>query len=238
VNDTNETLNATLSEVEARVVGCLIEKQITTPDYYPLSLNALTNACNQKNNRDPVVFYDDRTVEAALHALFPLQLVIKVTGGDSRVPKYRHRFPEVYAATPAEVAVLCVLMLRGPLTLGEVRGCTGRLHEFADLAQVEATLDALMRREGRPYVVRLPRQPGQKESRFAHLLCGEPAIAADGEGAAAAAADAARASGARRTAASGEADAKLSAMEGEIAALRAEIEALKREFESFRRAFE
>ncbi|MFN0149244.1 MAG: YceH family protein [bacterium] len=230
-------MNDTLSEVEARIVGCLIEKQITTPDYYPLSLNALTNACNQKNNRDPVVFYDDRTVEAALHALFPMRLVIKVTGADSRVPKYRHQFPEIYAVTPAEVAVLCVLMLRGPLTLGEVRGCTGRLHEFADLAQVEATLDALMRREPKPYVMRLPRQPGQKESRFAQLLCGEPEIAAVDE-IAPAASESPRASTARHAGSPGAVDSKLAAMEGEIAALRAEIDALKREFESFRKAFE
>lgn len=241
-------MNDTLSPVEVRIIGALVEKQITTPDYYPLSLNALMNACNQKNNRDPVVFYDERILDAALHALFPLRLVIKVTGADSRVAKYRHQFDEVYALSQPELAVITVLMLRGPLTLGEIRGSSGRLHAFESLAEVEATLDALARREG-PLVMRMPRQAGQKEARFAHLLSGEPEPAAtaeavqrtsaDGFDSRAAAASSSsstsdRFAGARATAD----DERVEQMSRDIEVLRSEIEALRRDLESFRKSFE
>lgn len=247
-------MNDALSPVEVRIIGALVEKQITTPDYYPLSLNALMNACNQKNNRDPVVFYDDRILDAALHALFPLRLVIKVTGADSRVAKYRHQFDQIYSLSPPELAVMTVLMLRGPLTLGEIRGSSGRLHAFASLAEVESTLDALMRREPQPLVTRLPRQTGQKEARFAHLLSGEP------EPVAAETAQRASAGGFEsRGAASSESGASASgAVAGdriaaphatpdedrvaqisrEIDFLRSEIESLRRDLETFRKSFE
>ena len=251
------TMNDTLSPVEVRIVGALVEKQITTPDYYPLSLNALLNACNQKNNRDPVVFYDERILDAALHALFPLRLVIKVTGADSRVAKYRHQFGEVYALSLPELAVMTVLMLRGPLTLGEIRGSSGRLHAFASLAEVESALDALMRREPQPLVTRLPRQTGQKEARFAHLLSGEPETVAaetaeranaggfDSRGAAPSAsgvsASGVGASAASERYAAARAtpdDERVAQMSREIEFLRSEIEALRRDLETFRKSFE
>jgi uncharacterized protein len=246
------TMNDTLSPVEVRIVGALVEKQITTPDYYPLSLNALINACNQKNNRDPVVFYDERILDAALHALFPLRLVIKVTGADSRVAKYRHQFGEVYALSAPELAVMTVLMLRGPLTLGEIRGSSGRLHAFASLAEVESALDALMRREPQPLVTRLPRQTGQKEARFAHLLSGEPETVAaetaergsadgfDSRGAASSASGVGASGASERYAAARATpdDERVAQMSREIEFLRSEIEALRRDLETFRKSFE
>lgn len=159
-----------LNPVEARVIGSLIEKQITTPEYYPLTLNALINACNQTTNRDPVVAYDERTVARALESLREKSLVWMVTG--SRVPKYEHRFTEQFKLAEQEIAVMCVLMLRGPQTAGEIRGRTGRLYEFASIEEVELVLESLMQAES-PFVVKLARQPGTKESRYAHLLSGE-----------------------------------------------------------------
>src|ERR1044071_7902951 len=133
-------MDATLNAVEARVIGSLVEKQVTTPDYYPLTLNALVNACNQISNRDPVVKYDERTVEDAIDTLRTKNLVYIFYGAESRVPKYKHMMREVYTLSPQELAALCVLMLRGPQTVGEVRGRTGRLYEFADLREGEETL--------------------------------------------------------------------------------------------------
>jgi len=163
-----------LTAVEVRVLGSLIEKEITTPEYYPLTLNALVNACNQISNRDPVVSFDDKTVARALEDLREKKLVWMVTGA-GRVPKYEHRFAEALKLAEQELAVLCVLMLRGPQTVGEIRGRTGRLYEFKELEEVELTLQALMSAE-LPLVVKLPRQPGTKESRYAHLLSGEVQI--------------------------------------------------------------
>jgi uncharacterized protein YceH (UPF0502 family) len=163
-----------LTAVEVRVLGSLIEKEITTPEYYPLTLNALVNACNQISNRDPVVSFDDKTVARALEDLREKKLVWMVTGA-GRVPKYEHRFAEALKLAEQELAVLCVLMLRGPQTVGEIRGRTGRLYEFKELEEVELTLQALMTAEP-PLVVKLPRQPGTKESRHAHLLSGEVQI--------------------------------------------------------------
>ncbi|HEX8185988.1 MAG TPA: YceH family protein [Blastocatellia bacterium] len=164
-----------LSPVEVRVLGSLIEKQITTPEYYPLTLNALTNACNQISNRDPVVSFDEKTVVRALESLREKQLVWMVTGS-GRVPKYEHRLTEALSLAEQEVAVLCVLMLRGPQTAGEIRSRSGRLYEFQELAEVELTLEAMMTAEPQPLVVKLPRQAGMKESRHAHLLAGEVRI--------------------------------------------------------------
>jgi uncharacterized protein len=163
-----------LTAFEVRVLGSLIEKEITTPEYYPLTLNALLNACNQISNRDPVVSFDDKTVARSLEDLREKKLVWMVTGV-GRVPKYEHRFAEVLKLAEQELAVLCVLMLRGPQTVGEIRGRTGRLYEFKELEEVELTLQALITAE-LPLVAKLPRQPGTKESRYAHLLSGEVQI--------------------------------------------------------------
>ena len=164
-------MEQTLTPAEVRVLGSLIEKEITTPEYYPLSLNALASACNQISNRDPVVSFDEKTVARALESLREKQLIWMVTGV-GRVPKYEHRFTEQLKLAAQEVAVLCVLMLRGPQTAGEIRGRTGRLYEFKQLEEVELTLQVMMSAEP-PLVTRLPRQPGTKESRYAHLLSGE-----------------------------------------------------------------
>ena len=161
----------TLTQAEVRVLGSLIEKEITTPEYYPLTLNALVNACNQISNRDPVVSYDEKTVARALESLREKKLVWMVTGV-GRVPKYEHRLTETLKLAEQEVAAMCVLMLRGPQTVGEIRGRSGRLYEFKELEEVEMTLASLLNAEP-PLIVKLPRQPGTKESRYAHLLSGE-----------------------------------------------------------------
>jgi uncharacterized protein YceH (UPF0502 family) len=161
-----------LTEVEARVLGALIEKEITTPDYYPMSMNALLNACNQKTNREPVTNLDEDTVRQALHGLDDKNLAGAVRGYDSRVTKYEHRFSEAFNFGRREVAVLCVLLLRGPQTPGELRGRTDRLYPFDELSDVQSTLQKLIDRDP-PLVRVLPRQPGTKESRYAHLFCGD-----------------------------------------------------------------
>ena len=162
-----------LTAVEARVLGSLIEKDITTPDYYPLSLNALVNACNQKNNRDPVMNLDENAVRDALAGLQDQRLAGPARGADSRVAKYEHRLQEALNLTRGETALLCVLLLRGPQTPGELRGRTERMFRFEHLDDVEATLHRLMERDP-PLVTMLQRQAGTKESRYAHLLSGQP----------------------------------------------------------------
>lgn len=164
-----------LDAVEARVLGSLVEKEITTPDYYPLSLNALVNACNQSSNRDPIVTYGEPVVRRALESLRDKKLAFIFEGAASRVPKFGHKFAESFNLSRPETAVMCILMLRGPQTVGEIRGRTGRLHAFASLGEVEAVLEGLKSRSPRPLVAQLPRQSGFKESRFAYLLAGEPA---------------------------------------------------------------
>jgi uncharacterized protein YceH (UPF0502 family) len=166
----------TLNAVEVRVLGSLIEKQLTTPEYYPLSLNALINACNQVSNREPVVSYDEKTVARALESLREKKLLWMVTGAGSRVPKYEHRVAETLGIAVQEIAILCVLMLRGPQTVGEIRGRTTRLYEFHELSEVEQILDSMSTAEPMRFVLKLPRQPGMKEARWAHLLSGEPVI--------------------------------------------------------------
>ena len=161
-----------LTEVEARVLGSLIEKEITTPDYYPLSLNALVNACNQKNNREPVMSLGEDAVRDALGGLQSQRLAGPARGADSRVTKYEHRVQEVFNFTRGETAILCVLLLRGPQTPGELRGRTERMFRFEHLDDVQSALQRLMERD--PELVKmLPRQPGTKESRYAHLLSGD-----------------------------------------------------------------
>jgi len=161
-----------LTEAQARVLGALIEKEITTPDYYPLSMNALLNACNQKSNREPVTELDEDTVRQALHGLDDKGLAGAVRGSEARVTKYEHRFSEAYNFGRREVALLCVLLLRGPQTPGELRGRTERLYNFDELSDVQSTLHKLIERDP-PLVKVLPRQPGTKESRYMHLFCGD-----------------------------------------------------------------
>ncbi len=162
---------------EARVIGCMIEKEITTPEQYPLSLNALTNACNQKSNRDPVLDLDEATVQQTLDGLNKKYLVSEESGYGSRVAKYRHRFCNTEYGnlkfTPQELGIVCELLLRGPQTPGELRSRASRLCPFKDVTEVEAALDALARLEDGPFVVRLPREPGKRESRYARLFSGE-----------------------------------------------------------------
>lgn len=168
-----------LSLLEARAIGCLIEKQITTPDQYPLSLNALVNACNQKSNRDPVLELDERTVQQTVDDLGRKHLVVERSGFGSRVPKYQHRFCNTEYGTlkfdPQELAIVCELLLRGPQTPGELRSRAARMAPFNDVSDVEAALNKLSAREDGPFVVRLAREPGRREARYAHLFSGEVA---------------------------------------------------------------
>ena len=162
-----------INAVEARALGVLVEKEATTPEHYPLTLTAVVNACNQISNRDPVVSFSETMVTRALSGLREKNLAGVFHGADSRVPRYAHRLQEAFALSRPEIAVLCVLLLRGPQTVGELRGRTGRMHEFATLAEVEATLHALATKKPQPLVAKLPRQAGSKESRFDHLLEGD-----------------------------------------------------------------
>ena len=220
----NQAMDKVLSAVEARVLGALVEKDITTPDYYPLSLNALVNACNQKNNRDPVMSLDERTVRDALRELQDMDLAGPAGGADSRVPKYEHRLQEKFNFSRGETAVLCVLLLRGSQTPGELRGRAERMHRFEDLDAVQSSLQHLMQREP-PLATVLPRLPGTKESRYAHLLSGEIDVT---ELAARGAAPASNAGDAER----------LSRLEEEVAILQREVSDLKQQFGEFRKQFE
>ncbi len=161
-----------LNEVEARVLGSLVEKELTTPAYYPLSLNALVNACNQKSNRDPYMNLDEEAVRDALRSLNQKELAGPADNMESRVKKYEHRLQEAYNFTRHEIAIFCELLLRGPQTPGELRSRADRMHQFDDLGIVQSTLQRLMKREP-PLAKLLPRQPGTKEARYAHLLCGD-----------------------------------------------------------------
>jgi len=219
--------NVQLNDNEARVLGSLVEKDITTPDYYPLTLNALVNACNQKSNRDPVMNLNDDQVRQALHSLNEKGLAGTASTADSRVPKYEHRMQEAFNFTRRETAVMCVLMLRGPQTPGELRGRTERMHRFEDLTDVQSTLQKLMTREAEPLVKVLPRQPGTKEARYAHLLSGEkpewnappPPVA--------------------ESRMEGSADSeRIAALEEEISGLKKDVADLKQEFAGFRKQFE
>ena len=175
-----------LNALEARVIGCLIEKSLTTPDQYPLSLNALTNACNQKSNRDPLLDLEEKEVQATIDALTAKHLVLERSGFGSRVPKYQHRFCNTgfgsLEFSPIETAILCELLLRGPQTPGELKTRAARMADVGDVGEVEAALTRLATREDGPFVVRLPREPNRRDSRYAHLFSGavdvtEPALA-------------------------------------------------------------
>lgn len=222
------TLDVTLNAIEVRVLGSLIEKQITTPEYYPLSLNALVNACNQKSNRDPVVAFDDVTVARAIETLREKGFGRMVTGGDNRVPKYKQIADQVLNLASDQLAALCVLMLRGPQTAGEIRSRSGSLYRFEDLAAVEWTLGTLINREPLPLVIQLPRQAGFKESRFAHLLAGE--VSADEIPSASHAEPAVLKVRAEND--------RVAALEGAVRQLREEVEALKQQFVEFKKQFE
>jgi uncharacterized protein len=206
-----------LDSPEARVLGALMEKEIATPDYYPLSLNALVNACNQKSNREPVVAYDEDTVEVALEGLRAKGLALRISG-ESRVPKHSQRFTEKFNLGRREAALMCVLLLRGPQTPGELRSRTDRLYQFDDLEALENTLTHLAERE---FVLKLPRQSGSREARWAHLMCGEVEAPMESS------TDIAHSPATQDR---GLAD-KVSALEEELALLR-------REFDDFRRRFE
>lgn len=214
--------NFELNDVEARVLGSLVEKDITTPDYYPLSLNALVNACNQKSNRDPVMNLDENAVRSALGTLQDKGLAGPAGGADSRVPKFEHRLQEVFNFTRPELAVLCVLLLRGPQTPGELRGRTERMHGFGDLSEVQSALQRLIDREP-PLVAMLPRQPGTKESRYAHLLSGPVQSAAQAQ---------------PRSAPVPEDATRMARVERELESLRNEMNELKQQFADFQKQFQ
>jgi uncharacterized protein len=219
----------TLTDEEARVLGSLVEKSVTTPEYYPLSLNALKNACNQKSSRDPVVEYDESAVARALEGLRDKHLVWFVDSADSRVQKYRHRFTEAWDLSEAEAAVLDLLLLRGPQTPGELRGRSERLHAFSDVEEVESALLTLSGRDT-PLVERLPRQPGRKEHRWAQTLCGGVEAAAELDPVTVREAPVFREIRSDRD--------RLAALEAEVASLRQELLDLREEVAQFRRQFE
>ena len=229
------SLKIELTLLEARVIGCLIEKAITTPDQYPLSLNALVNACNQKSNRDPLMDLSESTVQQTLDGLSKKHLVMEKSGFGSRVPKYQHRFCNTEFGTlkldPQELAIICEMLVRGPQTPGELRTRASRMASFADTSQVEAALARLRDRPDGPFVVQLAREPNRRDSRWAHLFSGPVA-------------DVAPAHGVSAPVASGQEpepigppevvfpatrnDERLAKLETEVAALRAELDELKR----------
>ena len=213
-----------LTETEARVVGSLVEKQLTTPEYYPLTLNALTAACNQKSNRDPVMSLGETEIMSAIDSLRDRNLVYLYYGTGSRTVKYKHMLPSVYDLDEAGVAILAVLLLRGPQTIGELRERTGRLHEFGGLTEVQEALDELTRRD-EPIVVKLERQPGQKEARYAHLLSGEVAQEAI-------------AASPRAVASGGGSNERIEKLESEVESLRSELAEFRATFDEFRKQFD
>ena len=217
-----------LNANEIRVLGSLVEKAVTTPDYYPLTLNSLTLACNQLTNRDPVVSFDETTVVRALDGLREKRLASVFTGAESRVAKYKHSLTDALLLTPGEVGLLCVLMLRGPQTLAELRTRTERFQPFESLIEVEEALQGLSARTPQPLVVKLPRLPGTKEPRYAHLLSGPVALAAP-----------------ERTAPLEPATAvvraendRLAALAADVTLLRGELAELRQQLAEFRKQFE
>lgn len=222
-------MNTTLNEVEVRILGALVEKQITLPDYYPLSLNALMNACNQKSSRNPVVSYDEQTIQRGLDSLREKGVAWVFKGADSRVLKYGHIFEKEYELNEREVAVMCVLMLRGAQTPGEIRSRTASLYAFDSLDDVEATLQSLIEHDT-PLVVKLPRQMGAKESRFMHLLAGEVQV------------DYTEAPMREPTAPRGRAervdDERLARLEEQVKALQEEVADLRQQLFDFKKQFE
>lgn len=207
-----------LDPVEVRVLGALIEKEATTPEYYPLSLNSLLNACNQKSNRDPVVDFDEDTVQDAVDRLREKKLLLKITGS-GRVDKYAQRISETLNLGRRELALLCVLLVRGPQTLGELKDRSERLFSFADLSEAESVLERLAQWPAGPLMKKLPRQPGQKEARYAHLLAGEPIFTASEQ------------------AGTAPPPGRVAQLEQDLSQLRAEFDELKRRFEDLEKQF-
>ena len=220
-----------LTEIETRVLGSLIEKDITTPDYYPLSLNALISACNQKNNRDPVMTLDEASVRDALATLQEKRLAGPASGADSRVPKFEHRLQEVFNFDRREIAIVCVLLLRGPQTPGELRTRTDRMYHFEALEDVVSTLERLAQRDLALARI-LPRQPGTKESRYTHLFSGEPAESIVARTLLPSTAGAS--SAAERDAAAD----RITALEEELSRLRSELSDVQQQLAAFRKQFE
>ncbi len=216
-----------LNPIEERVLGCLIEKEMATPEYYPLTLNALTNACNQKSNRHPAMALDELTVE---HTLYELRtnhkLAVEVGASGSRVAKYRHNMSAHWNLSPAKMAILCELFIRGPQTPGDLRAHASRLHPLSDAREVEQILQGLANHPQGPFVMHLPREPGKRERRWAHLFAGDPSehIVAD---------DAATA-----TPPAAMNDDRIDLLENEIAKLRKELVELKSAFDAFKATFE
>lgn len=227
-------MNTHLTALEARLIGCLIEKAITTPDQYPLSLNALANACNQKSNREPVLSLDERTVQDSVEGLVKKHLVLEKSGFGSRVPKYQHRFCNTgfgsFEFTPVQTAIVCELLLRGPQTPGELRTRVPRMAQLSDAAEVESALEDLATRPDGPFVKQLPREPGRRDSRYAHLFSGEEGIpvvtTAEAELAAEPQPNAATAD------ARSSLQTRVATLEEQVAALRQELEELRSSIKS------
>jgi uncharacterized protein len=220
-------VNFKLTDNEARVLGALIEKESTTPEYYPLSLNALINACNQKSNRDPLMHLDEDATRQALRGLNE-QLLARSAASDGRVAKFEHRLGETFNFDRKETAIVCELLLRGPQTPGELRSRAERMHPFEDLSEVQTTLQRLMRREP-PLVTLLPRQAGMKEARYAHLLSGDVQVANAGTQ---------DFLSAPQASTKNHGAEEIKKLEEEVAALREEVQALKQQFAEFRKQFE
>ena len=214
-----------LTDIEVRVLGALVEKQVTTPEYYPLTINSLMLACNQKNNRNPVTVYSEEQVAQTVENLREKNLTYVFYGSTSRVPKYKHVMTEVLHLSQAQLALMCVLMLRGSQTVGELRERASRLHEFSSLEEVEATLNSLISREPETLVTRLPRQAGQKEIRFAHLLAGEVAL------------DSVTETPAPRRTSTQQID-RVAKLEEDVSVLKNQVGQLQQQFEDFKKQFE
>lgn len=214
-------MNFDLTFEEARVIGSLIEKELTTPEYYPLTINSLMNACNQKSNREPVVSFDEKIIEETLEKLRGKGLARRVTGNDIRVAKYRQTFTESLNLSPDETAVICTLLLRGAQTPGEIKGRSGRMFDFESLTQIDEVLQKLIQKEN-PMVIKLPRQSGMKESRFTHLFSGVPIISETDE------IEVLDHSGV---------DNRIEKLEKEVDYLHSELNNLKLDFEKFKNQF-
>lgn len=217
-------MSTIINETEARVLGSLVEKQLTTPEYYPLTLNALIAACNQKSNREPVMSLDETAVLAAVDSLRDKNLVYLFYGSTSRTVKYKHMLPNVLELDPAGTAIITLLLLRGPQTVGEIRGRSDRLHEFGGIGEVQEALDELARRND-PLVLKLERQAGQKEARYAHLLSGEIDVDSLPQRA-------------ERSVASGGSAERIEKLEQEVQRLSTELDSLRETFADFKKQFE
>jgi uncharacterized protein YceH (UPF0502 family) len=224
-----EAMDLELNPIEQRILGCLIEKEMATPEYYPLTLNALVNACNQKSNRNPVMELDSATVEQTLYELrTELRLAIETHSSGSRVSKYKHNFSDHWDFTLSEMAILCELFVRGPQTPGDLRAHASRLRPLTDANEVDQVLKELESHEGGPFVIQLPREPGKRERRWAHLFSGEPEMATSHPEADI---PTDQPSGSTR-------NERMQTLEDEITELRQELDALKTQFEAFKTAFE